>query len=343
MQIPESIKIEQIKKEFGNNLAILGHHYQSDTVIEHTDIQGDSLELARKVTGLAARNIVFCGVSFMAETAAVLAGENQYVFLPDHGAKCVMADTAPGYLVGDILSRLNSHGRKIVPIAYVNSSLAVKAQCGQFGGSVCTSANARKMITWGLNQGDGVLFLPDKNLGKNTAEDLGIPEEEREVLDVRQRGELIDYPSSSRKKILFWPGVCSIHHRLKADHVKEIRLNDPDARVIVHPECSPEVTSLSDAKGSTSTIMNYVKDAPQGSTIYVGTEENMVRRLADRYTPDKRIKSVSPTFCSNMAKITPEKLLNTLSNMQKDKRITVSSEDARLAHKALMTMLEVCS
>lgn len=336
-------KIENIKKEMGRELVILGHHYQSDRIIRHTDIQGDSLELARKIKELSAKNIVFCGVHFMAETAAVLAEPEQSVFLPEQTATCVMADMAPAYLVEKILTRLNQEGKKITPVAYVNSSLEIKKLCGEFGGSVCTSANAKTMLSWALDQGDGVLFMPDKHLGRNTADDLGIEPGNRKILDIRHGGRYIDYAEASRKKMLFWPGLCAVHHRLKPEHLKIIRQNDPKAKIIVHPECMPEVVALADAKGSTSMIMDFVRQAAPGSTIYVGTEENMVQRLAAKYGPEKTIKPIYPTFCSNMAKITPEKLLYTLNDLNPENRIMVDENAADQAKKALQIMLEVCS
>jgi len=335
--------IENIKNEMDRELVILGHHYQSDRIIRHTDIQGDSLELARKIGGLSAKNIVFCGVHFMAETAAVLAEPEQSVFLPEQSATCVMADMAPASVAEKILTRLNREGRKIVPVAYVNSSLAIKNMCGKFGGSVCTSANAKTMLAWALDRGDGVLFLPDKHLGRNVADDLGVCAEDREILDIRSGGKYIDYAKAGQKKMFFWPGLCAVHHRLKPEHLKKVRQNDPGAKIIVHPECMPEVVALADAKGSTSMIMDFVRQAAPGSTIYVGTEENMVRRLAADYAPEKTVKPIYPTFCSNMAKITPEKLLYTLNYLNPENRIIVEENAAAQAKKALQIMLEVCS
>ncbi|MGM0610694.1 MAG: quinolinate synthase NadA [Thermodesulfobacteriota bacterium] len=342
MHANESAKIEKIRKYHGDNLTIMGHHYQSDQIIAHTDIQGDSLELARKIVDLDSRYIIFCGVHFMAETAAVLAKPNQHVFLPDHFASCVMAETAPANTVNAILTDLNKY-RKIIPLAYVNSSLAVKTLCGLFGGSVCTSANARKMMDWGLKQADGVLFLPDKHLGTNTANDLGIPKQERTILDIRSMGQHIDYSSASRKKLLLWPGVCAVHHRIKPRHLQDIREKDPQALIIVHPECSPEVVSMSDAKGSTSQIINYIKNAPPESAIYVGTEENMVNRLAGQFFPDFMVRSILPTYCSNMAKITPPKLLKTLADLKPENQLHIPQSGRDEARKALQTMLKVCS
>ncbi|MFP4658395.1 MAG: quinolinate synthase NadA, partial [Desulfonatronovibrionaceae bacterium] len=199
-----------------------------------------------------------------------------------------------------------------------------------------------KMLAWALEEGDGALFLPDRHLGINTANDLGIPEKERQILDIRSAGGNIDFSAAAAKKMLFWPGVCAVHHRLKPKYLHRVRVNDPEAKIIVHPECSPEVVEIADSKGSTSTIINYVQQAPAGSTIYVGTEDNLVRRLAADFAPNKAIRPLFPTYCSNMAKITPEKLLDTLQDLDPINRVEVDPNMALQARKALETMLKVC-
>jgi quinolinate synthase len=179
--------VSAIRARLGRRLCILAHHYQADEVVRHADILGDSLELARRIDGLDAEHIVFCGVHFMAETAAILARPEQKVHIPDINASCVMAEMAPAPLVETVIKALNQGGRRIIPLTYVNSSAAVKAVCGRFGGSVCTSANAAIMLRWALDQGDGVLFLPDANLGMNTARLLGLKDLEISRMDVRGR------------------------------------------------------------------------------------------------------------------------------------------------------------
>ncbi|MBT8763603.1 quinolinate synthase NadA [Desulfohalobiaceae bacterium Ax17] len=336
-------QIEQIKKNLGPDLAILGHHYQNDNIIAYTDIKGDSLELARKIPELKAKYIVFCGVHFMAESAAILAQENQMVFLPALDARCVMADTAPASLVEKILISLNQEGKKIIPLAYVNSSAEVKAICGKYDGSVCTSANAPKMLAWALNQGDGVLFLPDKNLGQNMAKILGLSPGEIVTVDIRSQGKHINFGKIKDKKLFLWPGVCAIHFRFKAEQLNHIRKTDPKAKIIVHPECDPDVVAIADASGSTSFIIKYVREAEPGTRIYVGTEDNLVHRLANEYRGQKEVLPITPSLCSNMAKITEQNLLHTLKNMKPENKITVSEDIAVLARKALEKMLEVCS
>jgi quinolinate synthase len=336
-------QIEQIKKNLGQDLAILGHHYQSDAIIQYTDIRGDSLELARQIPDLTAKYIVFCGVHFMAESAAILAQKDQMVFLPAPDASCVMAETAPADLVEKIVLKLRSQGKEIIPLAYVNSSAQVKAICGKFNGSVCTSANAPKMLKWALEQGDGVLFLPDKNLGQNTARILNVPPEEIVILDVRSQGEYLNYEQIKDKKLFLWPGVCAVHFRFKPEQLRRIRKTHPEARIIVHPECEPDVVDLADGSGSTSFIIKYVREAKPGTTIYIGTEDNLVQRLAKEYQNKKEILPIIPSFCSNMARVTKENLLFTLKNLNPENKISVSEHIAVLARKALKRMLEVCN
>ncbi len=335
--------ISDLKAKFGKKLAILGHHYQADDIIRHTDLKGDSLELARQIEKLDAEYIVFCGVHFMAESAAIVRKDNQKVYIPDSSAGCVMANMAPAELVDTVLSKiLNETGRKIIPLAYVNTPAAVKAVCGKHGGSVCTSANAEKMLKWALERGDGVLFLPDKNLALNTADQLGIPEEKRLILDIRNKGANLDTTATMDKQLLIWPGLCAIHQRFKLSQIEKLRKEHPDAKVIVHPECPPELVKAADGNGSTSYLIKYVTEAPLGSTIIVGTETNLVNRLAKQF-PDKHIIPLSVSFCSNMAKVTEQKLAELLKNIETSKFEDVSDDIRIPAKVALERMLKVCA
>jgi len=340
-----STDITRLKERFGKDLAIFGHHYMNDEVIRHADFAGDSLELSRKVPGLAADHIVFCGVSFMAESAAILAGVRQKVFIPDPLANCVMSGMAPHVSVQGVLERLRASGRKVIPLAYVNTSAAVKAICGRFGGSVCTSANARAMLAWALEQGDAVLFLPDRNLAMNTAKALGLRADQQHVLDVRGEGKNLDQTAASRAKLLIWPGLCVIHHRFKVRQIAQARAKSPGALVVVHPECPPEVVAEADASGSTSFIIDYVRKAPSGATVYVGTEFNLVKRLARQYAEDKTILPLMESACANMAKITETKLARLLTEVEagRARPESVPPRVAEPARDALTRMLEVCS
>jgi quinolinate synthase len=321
----------------GKDLCIMAHHYQEDRVVAQADIVGDSLELARQIPGLEARNIIICGVYFMAESAAILARQGQKVFIPDREAGCLLSNMAPAPLVESMLKKLVSGGRRIVPLAYVNTSAAVKEVCGRYGGSVCTSANASTMLRWALDQGDGVLFLPDKNLARNTANKLGLPDSSRDMLKLRDNG------FSTSATLYIWPGVCVVHQLFKPQYLERIRAEEPGAKIIVHPECSPELVGMADASGSTSQIIRYVQEAEEGSTIYVGTECNLVERLTDQYQGEKQVLPLHRNWCSNMAKINEDKLAQVLQNLDTAEPIEVSEEVRVEALRALERMLEACS
>lgn len=335
--------ITEQKQKYGKSLAILGHHYQSDEIIRHTDLKGDSLELARQIEKLEAQHIVFCGVHFMAESAAIVRREDQKVYIPDTSAGCVMANMAPAWLVDKVLTKiLNESGKKIIPLAYVNTPAAVKTICGKHGGSVCTSANAEKMLSWALEQGDGVLFLPDRNLALNTADKLGIPADKRMILDIRKKGEAVDTQQTIDKQLLIWPGLCAIHQRFKLKQIEDFRSKYPGCKVIVHPECPPELVKAADGNGSTSYLIKYVQESPAGTTIVIGTETNLVNRLKNEF-PDRNIIPLGISVCSNMAKINEKNLANLLQNLETATYEDVSDEIREPAKIALERMLQVCA
>lgn len=339
--------ITRIKRKLGDRLVILGHHYQSDDVIAHTDIQGDSLELARKINGLEAEYIVFCGVYFMAESAAILRRENQKVFIPDASATCPMADMAEAGRVEKVLNILQKNGRKIIPLTYVNSSAAVKAVVGRFDGSVCTSANARTMLAWAMEQGDGVLFLPDKHLARNTANALDIPEATRVILPedvIDGDPDLSVNPTTVEdKQFIIWPGYCPIHEDFTLDAVKKIRATEPDAQIVVHPECDPHVVASADGNGSTTYLIKYAAKAPAGTTLYIGTEENLVKRLSSQYAGQKTIRPLLSSLCDDMGKITQTNLAATLESLESTEPVDVSNDIRHPAKQALERMLAVCA
>ncbi len=343
-------RIEALRQQLGHNLAIVGHHYQADAVINFTDLRGDSLELARKVASIDAANIVFCGVFFMAESAALLARKGQRVFLPDHAANCVMAQMAPADRLEAVLQRLNRHGRRIIPLAYVNTSLAIKAVVGHHGGAVCTSANAQTKLKWAMAQGDGVLFLPDKNLAQNTAKTLGISPDTHHIINIRQTGDNQGMPSiiaaaQTDARLFIWPGCCAIHAKFNTRQIASMRAQYPACHVVVHPECSPEVVNAADASGSTSFIIDYAKKLPQGATLVIGTEINLVNRLASEYANRLNIVPLHNAACSHMAKITAPKLLHTLESIANNTAVDVTApahmiDDARAS---VVRMLDACS
>lgn len=330
--------ILSLKEKYQNNLTILAHHYQKQEIVDLADKVGDSLELAQKIPELKTKYLIFAGVHFMAETAVILAQKHQKVFLPVPNASCVMANTAPYKKVKKILELLNEE-KKVIPLAYVNSSASIKALCGEYGGSVCTSANAEKMLLWALEQADGVLFLPDKHLGLNTAQKINLPPSKITILNIKNKYSM---QLDKNKTLFLWPGVCAVHFKYKVKHIEKARKSHPDAKVIVHPECSPQVVEQSDMAGSTSMLIKYVNSLPKKSKVYIGTEENLVQRLARKYKGQKEIFSLFPSFCSNMNKINLKTLEYLLKNLKNLAPVKVDEHIAKLSFKALSTMLKVC-
>jgi quinolinate synthase len=336
--------IEARRREFASALTIVGHHYQAEEVIRHTDIRGDSLELSRRTAQLESEHIVFCGVYFMAESSALLAKRGQKVYLPEPSAECSMALMSPASMLETALSSLAASGRKLVPLAYVNSTLAVKAVVGRHGGATCTSANAKRMLEWAMGEGDAVLFLPDRNLGNNTADILGIPEHTRHTLDIREGGKGLD--AAATATLLLWPGFCSIHTRFTLRQIERMRAEHPGAKIIVHPECTPKVVAAADAAGSTSFIIRYVAEAPAGSTIVIGTEINLVERLAKQQAGRISVLPLVESACTHMAQTTEERLGTALDDIAAGNSAFLVSipEQSRIpAQAALERMLSVCA
>ncbi|HJD97134.1 quinolinate synthase NadA [Mailhella massiliensis] len=338
-------RIAELKKKFGSDLVILGHHYQADEIIRHVDIVGDSLELARRIPDIEARSIVFCGVYFMAESAALLARPGQKVYLPDHSADCAMARMARASDVERVLEKLAASGRKVVPLAYVNSSLAVKAVVGRFGGAVCTSSNAETMLKWATGEGDAVLFLPDRNLGRNTARVLGIPAERQALISAS--GNELDSDEARNAKLLLWPGCCPIHESLmKPDMVDAFHSHFPGCRVLVHPECTPEVVERCDGAGSTAYLIKEVeKAAAEGreQALCIGTEFHLVHRLMERHAGRINIIPLAQASCPDMEKVDAEKLLATLESLENGAgEVVVEEAMKEPARKAVVRMLEHC-
>jgi len=338
-------ELQKIKTRLGDKVVVLGHHYQQDDVISFADITGDSLELARKVAELkSAEYVMFCGVHFMAETADMLTGPHQKVILPDLRAGCSMADMANRReidLAWDYMTKCTKE--KIVPITYINCSAALKSFVGENNGSICTSSNAEKIITWGLNQGEKLLFFPDQHLGRNTCFKLGIKLEEMVVFDPRQRNGGLTPEQIQKAKVILWYGFCSVHQGFNTSHIKTWRETDPERILIVHPECSFDVVQGADLAGSTSYIINQIKAAKAGSKFAIGTEINLVNRLAKTY-PQIDIKSLSPyqCLCTTMYRVRPRWLLESFRAIERGQPINIISVDdvtKKSALKALDQML----
>jgi quinolinate synthase len=291
-------RIWKAKKQLDKDLIIMGHHYQRDDVIKFADFRGDSLKLARiGAEQNEAKYIVFCGVHFMAETADTLSDEEQIVILPDLRAGCSMADMADIEEVEEAWEILKEQfGDTIIPVTYVNSTAAIKAFVGKRGGTTCTSSNARQVLTWAFSQKKRILFLPDQHLGRNTAYGMGIPLEQMVVWNpIEAKFEEVK-GDMNEVRIILWKGHCSVHQKFTPEQVRRVRDRDPEMKVIVHPECSFEVVQLADDAGSTDYIIKTIQAAPSGSKWAIGTEVNLVQRLAQEH-PEQKIVLLSTTMC----------------------------------------------
>ncbi len=342
--------IGQAKAALGSRVYILGHHYQRDDVMRWADARGDSFGLSRMAAEVTeAEFIVFCGVHFMAESADVLTGSHQQVLLPDLNAGCSMADMADIEQVEEAWEELAqvTDISRIIPITYMNSSAALKAFVGRHGGAVCTSSNARAVLTWALEagRGDKVLFFPDQHLGRNTGYELGYDAGDMQVWNPRLAlGGLSDFEVKS-STLLLWKGHCSVHQRFRPEHIAAFRAAHPSGIVMVHPECAHEVVELADLVGSTDNLIRGVAEAPVGSVIGVATEIHLVKRLDDE-TPDKTIVCLDPLICpcSTMSRIDPPHLAWILEGLvagEVRNQIQVDGEVAEWARVALERMLAI--
>jgi quinolinate synthase len=384
VQLPTEEVVERIaarKAELGDRLVILGHHYQQDNVVRFADVVGDSFQLSREAAKLTkAEYVIFCGVHFMAESADILTGDHQQVILPDLGAGCSMADMAQLEDVEDAWGVIQEACREIdgftlVPITYMNSSAAIKAFVGEYGGAVCTSSNCEKILRWALGRkpeagsqkpegnvrsqkqeagsakiaGEPsktkVIFFPDQHLGRNTAYKLGFPLESMVVWDYRQPGGGLTEEQIQEATFILWKGHCSVHQLFRTEHVDQVRAKHPGVKVIVHPECRFEVVQKADISGSTDLIGKTIAAAPAGSTWAVGTEVHMVNRLAKQH-PDKHILILSECqcLCTTMYRIDPPHLLYVLDNLAQGKvvnQITVDPYTKYWARVSLQRMLDI--
>ncbi len=339
------------KAALGERVFVLGHHYQRDEVIAFADVTGDSFKLARDAAARPeAEFVVFCGVHFMAESADILTGPEQQVVLPDLAAGCSMADMAALGQVEDAWDALVDAGLgdAVVPVTYMNSSADIKAFCGRNGGAVCTSSNAQVALEWAFEQRPDakVLFLPDQHLGRNTAVlQLGIPLEECAVWDPHRPGGGLSTEQLRDARVILWKGHCSVHGRFSARCVDDVRAAVPGVQVLVHPECTHEVVTRADLVGSTEFIIKTVQAAPPGSSWAIGTELNLVQRLAQEH-PDQHITFLDKTvcYCSTMNRIDLPHLVWALENLVEGRvvnRIEVDPETARWAGVALQRMLDL--
>ncbi|HEX8305900.1 MAG TPA: quinolinate synthase NadA, partial [Jatrophihabitans sp.] len=345
------------KAALGSRVFVLGHHYQRDEVIQFADVTGDSFKLARDAAARPeADYIVFCGVHFMAESADILAGPHQRVLLPDLAAGCSMADMARDFQVLDCWDALADAGiaEQTVPVTYMNSSAAIKAFTGEHGGLVCTSSNAERALRWAFDQkqrsatgsgsGTKVLFLPDQHLGRNTAvRQLGLSLDDCVVYNPLKPNGGLSVEELRRARMILWRGHCSVHGRFTATQVAQVRERVPGVQVLVHPECTYEVVSAADLVGSTEFIIRTIEAAPAGSAWAIGTELNLVRRLAEAH-PDKTITFLESTvcYCATMNRIDLPHLVHCLEALVRGEvvnEIIVEPTVAAHARLALDRML----
>ncbi|MDH5377784.1 MAG: quinolinate synthase NadA [Gammaproteobacteria bacterium] len=344
-------RIVAAKRALGDRVLILGHHYQREEVFQHADIFGDSLKLSREAAQSSAEYIIFCGVHFMAEVADIMSRPDQISILPDLSAGCSMADMASLAKVQrawrELDEMLGGVEDRVTPVTYINSAADLKAFCGAHNGIVCTSSNAQRVLNWAFEQGEKVLFFPDQHLGRNTAHKMGISLQEMVVWDFDLPNGGLTAEQVQKAKMILWKGFCSVHQMFKPEHIDSFLQKYPETKVISHPEASFEVCQKSDYVGSTDYIINTISEAAPNTRWLVGTELNLVNRLANQFKGEgKNIHFMSPTICmcSTMFRISPQHLAWTLEGLMEDKvvnQIKVPEKEAMLAKLALERMFAV--
>lgn len=345
-------RIEAAKHMLGDRLVILGHHYQRNEVYKHAQLTGDSLKLSRMAAETRAEYIVFCGVHFMAEVADIVTFGERTVILPDLAAGCSMADMANLAKVRKCwaeLSEILDPDQAVTPVTYINSAADLKAFCGLHGGIVCTSSNARGVLEWAFARREKVLFFPDQHLGRNTAHKMGIPLDEMVVWDFTKPNGGLDVEQIRAAKMILWKGHCSVHQMFQPAHIDNFRRQHPDGLVISHPENSLEVCEKSDFVGSTEYILKTVHASAPGRHWLVGTELNLVNRLAEDMKPKGvKVQFMSPMvcMCSTMFRVDPQHLAWTLDNLVAGNTVNpirVPRDIADPARAALELMLSVAA
>jgi len=349
-----SDRVRRRKEQLGRSLCLLGHHYQHDGIVALADYTGDSLKLSQQAARQRdAEYIVFCGVHFMAESADVLSSDEQTVVLPNLKAGCALADTAPPTAVEAAMEELAElTDAKIVPVTYVNSAAAIKAFTGRAGGACCTSSNARNVFTWALKPtseggagGEKVFALPDEHLGRNTAVAMGYGPEDCVTYDPFLPDGGLKAEDVERATFVLWKGMCYVHQLFRPEHVEAVRRRHGEINVIVHPECTHEVVQAADGAGSTEQIIRAVEGGQPGSKWAIGTESNLVNRLAKRH-PEMfiRLLSDAPAVCFQMGRISLAHLAWALDNLAEGNvvnRITVEEATAAGAREALERMIAI--
>jgi quinolinate synthase len=341
-------RITASKAALGDQVLLLGHHYQRDEVFRFADKTGDSFQLARQAAAQrSAEYLVFCGVHFMAESADVLSADHQHVILPDLAAGCSMADMAAADQLKVCWDELQAMGStRVIPVTYINSAAEIKAFCGEQGGVVCTSSNAAATLRWAWERGEQILFLPDQHLGRNTAYKMGVPLAQMVVWDPAEPFGGITEEALRAARMILWKGHCSVHTRFNVKQIEHLRRTKPAVRIIVHPECTWDVVQAADDVGSTDYIIRQVTDSSPGSIWAIGTEVHLVNRLAETLAPDRTVMTLDPVgcLCSTMFRVSPNHLLWVLEELmagQVQNQIVVPAREKRWARVALDRMLKI--
>ncbi len=337
-------RLTEARAALGSDLLVLAHHYQRDEIVAQADYVGDSLELAQRAAGSVSKHIVFCGVTFMAETAAVLASPGQSVYLPRRDAGCYLADQATFAdvrMAWGALGQVFDVEQEVTPVAYVNTSAEVKEFVGNHGGSCCTSSSVAKVFREALKERRRILFVPDQHLGRNAARALGIADNEIAVWDPRLPPCKLEPYTHAR--LILWQGACNVHVRFLPEDVDRTRREHPNARIIVHPECRPDVAERADELASTSQMVRRVQEATPGTVFAIGTEQRLVHRLAQS-NPDKTVISLATPqpFCSTMSltKLSDvERIVTALANGDELEPVFIRFKTAGPARRAVQRLL----
>lgn len=342
-KLPEaelSDRIRKVRAKYGKELCLLAHLYQRKAISELSDFVGDSYGLSQSAANFeGGKYIVFAGVRFMAESAAILCRKEQKVIHPDPEAGCPMADMASLPEVERAWKALTQSGPLLTPITYMNSTADIKSFCGERGGIICTSSNATRTYDWAFKRGERIFFLPDEHLGRNTALKHGVSADDIAVWDPEEEdgGEPEKYETA---KVILWRGYCPVHQKFTVRDIQHVRQFYPGSQVIVHPECPAEVVAASDASGSTDFICKYVAASKPGSTIFIGTEINLISKLAEQY-PDRKIHKLHRSLCLTMYQITLGRLCYALEHLEEMEPVVVPEKTAHFARVALDRMLSV--
>ncbi len=334
-------RISLLKSRAGSDLIILGHHYQRPKITKLSDFVGDSFGLSEKAAKAPGKNIVFCGVRFMAESAAILCNPTQKVYHPDPEAGCPMADMANMEQVMEAWRKIEEWSgseTKIIPITYMNSTADLKSFCGEREGIVCTSSNAEKTFKWAFDRGQKIFFFPDEHLGRNTSKKLQIEGERLALWKPKEKNGGLSLEQVQNAKVILWAGHCPVHMEFKVRDIKHVRKYYPGAKVVVHPECEKECVEAADASGSTDFIVKYVESQPPKSVTFVGTEVNLVTRLQMMF-PDRKVFKLQRSLCLTMYQINLANLCYTLDHLSDLETVDLPDHVKTNARVALDRML----